>query len=153
MQADKFPRPDGFNPGFTKWDIRKGDIQTSMKYWRPIALCNMVYKIMAKIIVNRLKVVLDKCICVFQSAFVLGRSILVNALLTIELINDIKAKTRGTLGDVVLKIDIIKPKDRLRNTFVMLCFIWVSYQKLVHGAQILNLCTLNTTSNLCVLLF
>ena len=33
-----------------------------MNDWRPIALCNVVNKIVAKVLENRLKLVLDKCI-------------------------------------------------------------------------------------------
>ena len=44
--------------------IPKGDGQTSMEDRRPIALCNVVYKIVAKVLENRLKFVLDKCISV-----------------------------------------------------------------------------------------
>jgi len=42
--------------------IPKGDSQVSMKDWHPIALCNVVYKVVAKVLANRLKGVLDKFI-------------------------------------------------------------------------------------------
>ena len=58
-----------------------------MKDWRPIALCNVVYKIVAKVLANRLKLVLDKCISNSQSDFVPGRSILDNAMAATEIIH------------------------------------------------------------------
>ncbi|CAJ2636114.1 unnamed protein product [Trifolium pratense] len=87
--------------------IPKGDVQTTMKDWRSIALCNVLYKVVAKVLANRLKSVLNKCISDDQSAFVPGRSILDNAMAAIELVHYMKAKTRGKQGDVALKLDII----------------------------------------------
>jgi len=133
--------------------IPKGDSQKSMKDWRPIALCNVVYKIMAKVLANRLKGVLDKCISSSQSAFVPGRSILDNALVAIELIHYMKAKTKGTQCDVALKLDISKEYDRLDWDYlrdimiqmgfsarwvqwIMLCVETVDYTVLVNGVQV-----------------
>ncbi|XP_073225624.1 uncharacterized protein [Cicer arietinum] len=76
MKADKCPDPNGFD---------HGDSQSSMKEWRPIALCNVIYKLVSKVLANRLKNILDKCILETQSAFILGCSILDNAMEAIEL--------------------------------------------------------------------
>jgi hypothetical protein len=84
-----------------------------MRDWRLISLCNVLYKVIAKVLANRLKVVLDKCISANQSTFVPGRSILDNAMAAIELIHYMKAKTRGKKGEVALKLDISKAYDRI----------------------------------------
>ncbi|MCH81372.1 endonuclease/exonuclease/phosphatase family protein, partial [Trifolium medium] len=91
--------------------IPKGDVQTTMKDWRPITLCNVLYKVVAKVLANRLKGVLTKCISDNQSAFVPGRSILDNAMAAIELVHYMKSKTRGKQGEVALKLDISKAYD------------------------------------------
>lgn len=83
----------------------------SMKDLRPIALCNVVYKVVAKVLANCLKVVLDKCISDTQSAFVPDRSILDNAMAAIEVIHHMKSKVKGKIGDVALKLDISKAYD------------------------------------------
>jgi len=85
--------------------IPKGSAQVSMKDWRPIALCNVLYKIISKVLANRLKNVLSQCISENQSAFVPGRSILDNAMVAIEVLHFIKAKTRGEDRYVALKLE------------------------------------------------
>ena len=53
--------------------------------FRPISCCNVLYKIIAKLIVQRLSVILDKLISPCQAAFVPGRSIGDNIMLAQEL--------------------------------------------------------------------
>lgn len=52
--------------------IPKVDQACRMKDLRPIALCNVLYKIIAKVLSNRLRVLLSGLISENQSAFVLG---------------------------------------------------------------------------------
>ncbi|PNY01974.1 ribonuclease H [Trifolium pratense] len=67
----------------------------------------------SKVLVNRLKRCLDKCVSQEQSAFVEGRSILDNALIAIEVIHALKRKTKGRRGEFALKIDISKAYDKV----------------------------------------
>ncbi|KAK0580648.1 hypothetical protein LWI29_004632 [Acer saccharum] len=61
---------------------------SKMKDFRPISCCNTLYKIIAKIIANRIKPCLLDIINPSQSAFVAGRSIGDNILLTQELMRN-----------------------------------------------------------------
>ncbi|GAU35453.1 hypothetical protein TSUD_364090 [Trifolium subterraneum] len=90
--------------------IPKCDNPISMKDLRPISLCKVLYQMISKVLANRLKICLDKCVSQEQSAFVEGRSILDNALIVIEVIHALKRKTEGFRA---LKIDISKAYDKV----------------------------------------
>jgi hypothetical protein len=64
----------------------------SMNQFRPISLYNISYKIISKILANRLKAILPKIIFPLQSTFVLGRSIQENSIIAHELLHSFKLK-------------------------------------------------------------
>lgn len=98
--------------------LPKCELPQSMKDLRPVALCNVIYRILAKVLANRLKTVIAKCISEEQSAFVQGRSILDNALVAAEILHYLKCKNKGKTWEVALKIDISKAYDRVDWRFL-----------------------------------
>jgi hypothetical protein len=75
--------------------IPKCDNPQMMKELRSIALCNVLCMIIAKVLANRLKVILDDIISTTQAAFVPGRSITDNVVVGFESIHSMKRHTRG----------------------------------------------------------
>ena len=71
-----------------------------------------MYKIVTKIIVGRLRIYLEKLISPLQTAFVLGRKGVDNAIIVQELIHSI-SKSKRKEGFMAIKIDLEKAYDKL----------------------------------------
>lgn len=68
-----------------------------MENFRPISLCNMVYKIISKALANRTHV-LNSVISPSQAAFIPGRLITDNVLIGFECIHAINNKKGERMG-------------------------------------------------------
>lgn len=112
-----------------------------------------MYKILAKVLANRLKEFLPNLISENQSTFVPSRNISDNVLVALELLHFMKRKNRGSEGEVALKLDISKAYDWvdwnfLRNRmkamgfsdkwikWIMLCVTTVSYMINFNGITV-----------------
>ena len=89
----------------------------SLGNYRPISLCNTVYKIVTKIIVARLRPHLDKLVCPLQSTFVPRRQSIDNAIVVQELIHTI-SKKKGQGGYMAIKVDLEKAYDKIEWNFI-----------------------------------
>lgn len=81
--------------------------------YRPISLCNVLYKIIAKVMANRLKKVMPTLISETQAAFVEGRLISDNILVAHELLHALNSKNKCSKEFVAIKTDISKAYDRV----------------------------------------
>lgn len=84
----------------------------------PISLCNIIYRIGAKVVANRLKLVLKYVISDCQSAFVLGCLILNNTIIAFELAHALNRRRRMKKGFMALKLDMSKAYDLLYDLFL-----------------------------------
>jgi hypothetical protein len=87
-------------------------------HFRPISLCNIIYKIISKILANRLKGLLHHFISPYQSAFVPSRTIQDNSIMAHELLHSLKSK-KGRGGLMAVKIDMEKAFDRMEWDFLL----------------------------------
>ncbi|OMO71257.1 reverse transcriptase [Corchorus capsularis] len=90
----------------------------SVTQFRPISLCNYAYKIISKVMVNKLKGFMGDLVTENQSAFVHGRQIHDNVLIAQEVFHYLKIKKKGKQSDVAVKIDMSKAYDRVEWGFL-----------------------------------
>jgi hypothetical protein len=93
--------------------LPKTDRPEQLKDFRPISLCNVIYKVMSKCLVNRLQPLLQEIIAPTQSPFILGRLITDNALIAFECIHALNHENNKCKNFRVLKLDMTKAYDRV----------------------------------------
>ena len=98
--------------------IPKVNTPEKVTQFRPTSLCNVVYKIIAKMVASRLKVFLPDIISTTQSAFVPGRLITNSILVAYECFHTIKNKREGREGSCAIKLDMHKAYDRVEWPFL-----------------------------------
>lgn len=121
-----------------------------MSQLRLISLCNVIYKIGAKVMANRVKGMLDSLISPHQSAFVLGDLISDNSLVAAEIGHFLHNKRSEREGFLFLKLDLSKAYDHVEWKFlevtmkklgfsdvwikvIMMCVTSVSYSFLINA--------------------
>eukprot|EP00253_Pinus_taeda_P010222 PITA_10222 len=90
--------------------IPKTDNAEDAKGFRPISLCNFIYKIISSLMAKRLKPLLEKLISPEQTGFVEGRQILDGLVVTQEVIHSMKTKKQKGM---MIKLDLSKAYDRV----------------------------------------
>ena len=119
--------------------------------YRPIALCNTHYKIIAKILTKRLQPFLSSIISDHQTTFVPNRAISDNVLIAHEILHYLLTSGARVRCSMAIKTDMSKAYDRIEWDFlrevlacfdfhdtwigwVMECVFSVSYSFLINGA-------------------
>lgn len=95
--------------------LPKVENASEMKYFRPICLLNVCYKIITKVLNNRLACCIKKVISDTQSGFIRGRYILDSVVALHEILHEVK---RGKQSGILLKIDFEKAYDKVNWQFL-----------------------------------
>nr|XP_023881744.1 uncharacterized protein LOC111994118 [Quercus suber] len=165
MKAITAPGPDGMPPLFYQsfWNTdskrykpyaycinSKSKIPGKISEFRPISLCSVIYKVVSKVLANRLKSILPSVVSENQSAFQAGRVITDNILMAFETLHYMKHHQSGKSGFMALKLDMSKAYDRVEWKYLELimkgmgfadrwvalmmeCISIVSYSILING--------------------
>ena len=81
--------------------------------FRPISLCNVIYKIISKVLANRLKPMLHSIISKTQNAFIVDRLITDNILIVFESLHHMKTNCTRKKGFMAMKLDMSKAYDKV----------------------------------------
>uniref|UniRef100_A0A803QR35 Reverse transcriptase domain-containing protein n=1 Tax=Cannabis sativa TaxID=3483 RepID=A0A803QR35_CANSA len=100
--------------------------------YRPIALCNVVYKCISKILALRLRPILPNLISPAQTAFIKGRSIAKNTTMAKEIVH-FMAKKRGSRGFMLIKLDMEKAYDKMDWDFVCEALLFHGFKEPLIG--------------------
>ena len=109
----KFVR--SLNTTFLVMILKKRDAM-DLKDFRPISLVGSLYKLLAKVLANRLKQVMGSQVNKSQYAFIGERQILDASLIASEVVDSmVKKKEKG----ILCKLDIEKTYDHLNWSFLL----------------------------------
>lgn len=78
----------------------------SLKDYRPISLCNLLYKFITKIMANKLKKVVSSIVRPNQTTFIKGRSIVENIMVCHEVVRGFEIGNHNPVA--IIKIDLKK---------------------------------------------
>ena len=118
--------------------------------FRPISLCSAIYKVVSKVLANRLKGILPSVVSENQSTFQAGRLITDNILMAFETLHYMKHHQNGKTGFMAMKLDMSKAYDQVEWKYLeqimirmgfaekwvalmMECISSVSYSILING--------------------
>eukprot|EP00253_Pinus_taeda_P005298 PITA_05298 len=95
--------------------IPKQENDMTPEGFRPITLCNVVYKIISKVIANRLKPLLPFLISEEQTGYMEGRQILNNIIQAHQVVHSLKSNKQASM---IIQLDLAKAYDKLSSSYI-----------------------------------
>jgi len=95
--------------------VPEGEESNTPDKYRLIAICNVIYKLISKVVANRLKPLLPLLILLEQTGYVEGRQIMDGIILSNEVIHSLKILKKPGM---ILKLDISKAFDKLSWEYI-----------------------------------
>ena len=122
---------------------------TTLSDYRSIALCNVLYKVISKCLVTRLKAHLNTIVSDSQAVFIPGRIINDNFMIAHEIMHSLKVRKSVTKSYMAVKTDVSKAYDRVEWDFLEttmrvfgFCDKWIGWimaaVKSVHYSVLIN---------------
>ena len=115
--------------------------------FRPISLCNVLYKIFSKVLANRIKKILPNIITENQSAFTKSCLISDNILIAFEYLHSMQKHTRKE-GFMAIKLDMSKVYDRVEWSYLQSVMEKMGFTK--HWISLMMLCVKTVTYSILV---
>lgn len=107
--------------------IPKIDTPTSMTDMRPISLCSVQYKIISKILCDRLKWFLPQIVSDTQGAFVAGMATTENIVISHEMMHGLRTNEIVMEDFMAIKTDMSKPYDRVEWCFLEVLLVHMGF--------------------------
>lgn len=107
--------------------IPKTNSPDNLKLFRLISLCNSIYKILTKCIVNRVRPLMYKLISPLQTSFIPRRRVADNVFIVQEAVYK-RRKKKGTKGFCATKLDLKKAFDKLEWSFIKEVLVHFKFQ-------------------------
>lgn len=95
--------------------VPKGEEANTPDKFRPIALCNVIYKLISKVVANRLKPLLSLLVLPEQTGYVEGRQIMDGIILSNEVLHSLKLLKKPGM---IMKLDLSKAFDKLSWKYI-----------------------------------